>query len=179
MNKKLAIVLGASLASLALANNNANQWYANIGAGMAKVAYTGGGIHNKAGFTANLNVGYLFANRYGVELGAGLLPKAGESNLGATNNRYYDMAFLYNSSFANNWVALGKLGLAYVQTKLNNVTTSSGKTGKLDGIGMLVGAGVGYQINQQWQTNMMFQVITKSSDVAGNYGATVGLTYKF
>ncbi|NCX93388.1 MAG: hypothetical protein EBX40_01770 [Gammaproteobacteria bacterium] len=181
--KKLSVILvaaalssaGVAFADQTMASNSTSATsgvYVGILAGYGKVYQSG---YDKSGFTYGANLGYLFTQNVGLELGAQHAPNNDMS--GNKVNQVYNvhLAVVGMAPVTGGFDVYGKFGPAYAHS---NVSAGDG-LGTHSKAVVYGAAGLGYSLNQNFGLSLEGDLTTQNGYVPAMYSVNVGASYMF
>jgi OOP family OmpA-OmpF porin len=125
--------------------------------------------------------GSMLNNNFGLELGYIDLGSIGRGG-GSTEARGINLSLVGKVPLGERVGLFGKLGTTYGSTKVSANPGSGIATGKEDGFGLSVGAGVNYDFSQNWSAVLQWERHEMKFPGTGRepvHATTLGLKYRF
>ncbi len=145
-------------------------------------------ISKNHGFDAGVNVGYMFNDNFGTEVGFMQYSNVkysdvldGGETFGGNLRQNYNihLAGVAKYDLTNEFNVFGKLGLARVHSTEVPTGADTDAPKSESKIALFTGAGVGYNVTQHIEVSFETDYTMKHSDVPAMYSANVGVAYKF
>ncbi len=125
--------------------------------------------------------GSMFNNNFGLEVGYIDFGSIGRGG-GSTEARGLNLSLVGRVPVAERFSLFGKLGTTYGSTKISSRAGSGITAGDEDGFGLAVGAGVSFDITQNWSAVLQWERHNLKFSGTGReavHATTLGVKYRF